>query len=404
MGSCGSWAAVPGEPMAGVYTRCLVTDSFDLVVVGGGVVGASLAYHAVTGGARTLLIDRADPGQASAAGAGIISAHTNTRGAAESRSLARAATGYYPELIDALGGGEVTGFDVCGMIVVARGDEDVARFDRYVARLRDEVDDSESLASLEELDGETGRAMFPALATPERVLHHPSAARVDGRRLRDALVAAAENQGLERRETAVRTLRVEAGRVVAVVVEGGAVACGSVAVAGGAWSGELGEILGVEIAVAPQRGQILHFGLPGQETGSWPVVGTLGDYYLVAWPGGRVVCGATRETGTGFDARPTAAGVREVLDEALTLAPGLADATLLEIRVGLRPLSADLLPILGRVPGIDNAFVATGHGPTGLTLGPYSGKCVAELILNGASSFDLSAFRVDRPGLATSSG
>lgn len=367
------------------------------------MVGASLAYHAVAGGARTLLVDRADPGQASAAGAGIISADTSTRDA-QWRRLARAATGYYPELIDALGGGEVTGFDVCGMIVVAYGEEDVARFDRLVAWLRDAVDDSESRAVLEELDGETGRAMFPALATPDRVLHDPGAARVDGRRLRDALVAAAQSRGLERRETSVRTLRVEAGRVVAVIVEGGEVACGSVAVAGGAWSDELGEILGVKIAVAPQRGQILHFELSGQETGSWPVVGTLGDYYLVAWPGGRVVCGATRETGTGFDPRPTAAGVREVLDEALTLAPGLADATLLEIRVGLRPLSADLLPVLGRVPGIDNAFVATGHGPTGLTLGPYSGKCVAELILNGASPVDLSAFRVDRPGLANSSG
>jgi D-amino-acid dehydrogenase len=262
----------------------------------------------------------------------------------------------------------------------------------------------ESSAAYEELDVETGRDMFPALATPDRVLHHPGGARIDGRRLRNALLAAAKRGGLEKRETSVRTLRVDAGRVVAVVVDDGELACGAVAIAGGAWSDELGESLGVEIAVAPQRGQILHFGLPGQETGSWPVVGTLGDYYLVAWPGGRVVCGATRETGAGFDPRPTAAGVREVLDEALNLAPGLADATLLEIRVGLRPLSADLMPVLGCVPGIDNAFVATGHGPSGLALGPYSGKCVAELILNGTSPFDLSPFRIDRPGLAPSSG
>ncbi len=75
------------------------------------------------------------------------------------------------------------------------------------------------------------------------------------------------------------------------------------------------------------------------------------DHYLVAWPGGRVAVGATRETGSGFDPRSTAAGVREVLDEALRLAPGLAAATLLEVRVGLRPLAADGLPILGPVPG-----------------------------------------------------
>ncbi len=90
----------------------MATDSYDLVVVGGGVVGASLAYHAVAGGARTLLVDRADPGQASAAGAGIVSADTHRPEAPAWRDLARAATGYYPELIDALGGGEVTGFDL----------------------------------------------------------------------------------------------------------------------------------------------------------------------------------------------------------------------------------------------------------------------------------------------------
>jgi D-amino-acid dehydrogenase len=380
-----------------------VRKSYDLVVVGGGVVGASLAYHAVAGGARTLLVDRADPGQASAAGAGIISADTSTRGPAERQSLARAARGYYPDLIDALGGGTVTGFEVCGMIVVAYGEEEVGRFDRHVARLNEQAVDSESSAEYEELDAQAGRAMFPALATPDRVLHHPHGARIDGRRLRDALLDAAERGGLERKESSARTLRVEAGRVVAVAVEDGEVACDSVAVAGGAWSREHEASLGVKIAVAPQRGQILHFGLAGQKTGSWPVVGTLGDYYLVAWPDGRVVCGATRESGTGFDPRPTAAGVREVLDEALRLAPGLGDATLLEIRVGLRPLSADLMPVLGRVPGVDNAFVATGHGPSGLALGPYSGKCVAELIVNGSSPFDLTPFRVDRPGLATSS-
>lgn len=62
------------------------------------------------------------------------------------------------------------------------------------------------------------------------------------------------------------------------------------------------------------------------------------------------------------------------------MAPGVSDATLAEVRVGLRPVSADGLPVLGGVPGVDGAFLATGHGATGLTLGPYSGKVVAEAV------------------------
>jgi D-amino-acid dehydrogenase len=88
--------------------------------------------------------------------------------------------------------------------------------------------------------------------------------------------------------------------------------------------------------------------------------------------------------------------VREVLDEALRLAPGLAPATLLEVRVGLRPLATDGLPILGPVPGCAGLWLATGHGPAGLTLGPFSGKLVAEAALGGEWAAWLETFSLDR--------
>jgi D-amino-acid dehydrogenase len=109
-----------------------------------------------------------------------------------------------------------------------------------------------------------------------------------------------------------------------------------------------------------------------------------------------VVVGATREVGSGFRPYTTAAGVREVLDEALRVAPGLAAAEIRDIRVGLRPYSADTMPVLGPVPGLGGIFLATGHGPTGLTLGPYSGKVIAEVILGTQPTVDISAFYVTR--------
>src|SRR5258708_5061303 len=87
--------------------------------------------------------------------------------------------------------------------------------------------------------------------------------------------------------------------------------------------------------------------------------------------------GATRESAGGFDVRMTAGGVYEALGEALRVAPGLATATLKEVRVGLRPASPDGLPLLGRLPGYENVLVATGHGASGLQLGPYSGALMA---------------------------
>ena len=88
--------------------------------------------------------------------------------------------------------------------------------------------------------------------------------------------------------------------------------------------------------------------------------------------------------------------MREVLDEALRVAPGLANAEIRDIRVGLRPYTSDTMPVLGPVPGVQRILLATGHGPTGLTLGPYSGRLIAEMMMGQAPAQDISAFHLSR--------
>jgi D-amino-acid dehydrogenase len=194
----------------------------------------------------------------------------------------------------------------------------------------------------------------------------------------------------------VERLAREGDAVRGVVVDGESVAAGVVAIAGGAWSEAFGTQLGVTIPVAPQRGQIIHLGLRGTDTSRWPMISAFHHHYLVAWPDSRVVAGATRETGAGFAPHTTAAGVREVLSEALRVAPGLAGAEIREIRVGLRPFTVDTLPVLGPVPGVQGIFLITGHGPTGLTLGPFSAKVVTAQMLGKAPETDLSPFSIAR--------
>ena len=111
----------------------------------------------------------------------------------------------------------------------------------------------------------------------------------------------------------------------------------AVLVTGGAWTKRLGESLGVTLTIYPQRGQIMHLDLPGVVTTKWPVILGFGPHYILAFPESRVVAGATREHDSGYDPRMTAGGVHEALGEALRVAPGLAGATLHEVRIGLRP-------------------------------------------------------------------
>src|SRR5262249_26028153 len=147
-----------------------------------------------------------------------------------------------------------------------------------------------------------------------------------------------------------------------------------------------------DLDVSPQRGQILHLAIDDATCEQWPVVSPLAHHYLLAFAG-RVVVGATREDGAGFAPVLTAAGQQEVLDNALAVAPGLAGAPVIEWRVGLRPVAGRGFPSLGALPDNDRLFVATGHGATGLTYGPWSGAVVADLALGTISDRDRDVVR-----------
>ena len=224
---------------------------------------------------------------------------------------------------------------------------------------------------------------FPPLAPVRRALYNTAARRVDGRVLNAALRRAAVSRGLRVVDGRATGLEVDSrsGTVTAVVTGEGSLPAGAVALAGGAWSAELGRTLGVDIPVTPLKGQIVHLAVPATDTSAWPIVQPVLGYYLVPWPDGRVACGGTMEAEAGYDHRPTADGVHQLLRECLRTAPGLGQATVVETRVGSRPATPDDRPILGRVPGWANAFVATGHGAEGLLLGPYSALIVAGEIL-----------------------
>ncbi len=370
----------------------------DVVVIGGGIVGSSVAYHTARAGFRVTLVDRGDEGHATAAGAGIIAPGSGHREPDAHNALVALAADHYPRLLAELAedGEEETGYTRVGSVLVAANETEAASLDDAGRFAQDRLASGvQGVDQVSLLDGAAARSLFPALADVPKALHIAGTARIDGRLMRDALQRAAQRRDV----TILRgeaTLGRDAEGSVQVHVDGRTVAAGTVVVATGAWTSAVGETLGVPLPVFPQRGQIAHLVLPDEETGQWPVVLTFQGHYLLTFPRDRIVVGATREDDAGFDYRQTAGGVRQVLDQALRVAPGLRGATLREVRVGFRPATPDGLPLLGHIPGLQNVFIAAGHGATGLTLGPHTGSLTADLIRGEPISLDLRPYAAVR--------
>lgn len=360
------------------------------VVVGGGLVAASVTYHLARRGASVIIVEGDQPGAATNAGAGIICPWTAPLDDACYRLCAEGAA-FYPELLAMLAedGQTGSGYARVGTLCVAGQAQALAPMAALLRSRRTSAPDIGEVTVL--APGEPAR-MFPPLDPGLAGLWIGGGARVDGRAIRDCLLRAAVARGA-RRVTGTATLDRTGDQVKGVTVGAERIGADAVVVAAGAWTAGVCAELGVRLPVGPQRGQIVHTRLPGADTAAWPVVLSEQDPYLVAFPAGRVVFGATREQ-AGFAYHTTVGGVGGLLAGAVELAPGLRDAELLETRIGFRPVTSDGLPLLGALA--DGLIVATGHGPEGLTAGPWSGLAVALLALGEPPVTDLAPFGPSR--------
>lgn len=348
------------------------------IIVGAGVAGASTAFALARRGVRVTLIESELTGQATAAGAGIIEPWSTSRGA-DFYGLYSLGAQYYPTLLERLAPTNAAeiGYRRSGALIV---NADTDKLDEVEARLSQRFIDAPEIGTVSRLVNAEARELFPPLAEGLCALHISGAARVDGGKLRVGLLEAAKRNGTI---IMTGTARLEPSsygrpsvRVGETVVEGD-----SIILAAGAWTNTLLKPLKVGLPMGPQRGQITHLRLEGVDTAGWPSVHPSTSHYLVAFDDSRIVVGATRENGSGFDARVTAEGQRQILENALAVAPGLAPATLIETRVGLRPMPDDERPFLGAVQGYPGLFLNAGFGALGLTMAPVVGELLADLVL-----------------------
>lgn len=364
------------------------------IVIGSGILGASTAYRLAKLGAEVTVVDRGGPGQATDAAAGIICPWISQRRNQNWYALARAGARYYGSLIKELEteGERDTGYARVGALRLHREREKLAALEKLaVERKRD----APEMGDIHLLEPDEVKRRFPPLDEGFYALYVGGAARVDGRALRDSLLRAAARHGavLVRGEA---TLLHEGPAVTGVRVDAEEIRADAVAVCAGAWARELLAPLGTEFRVTFQKAQIVHLALPGVLTEHWPVVMPPGDQYILAFNDSRIVIGATHENDPlGYDTRVTAGGLQEVINKALTVAPGLADGSFLEARVGFRPFTPGFLPVFGALPGWKGIFAANGLGASGLTMGPYIGAQLAQMMLGRETDIRLEDYRLE---------
>ena len=342
-----------------------MSGSPDVIVVGGGVIGCSIAFHLAKAGVRPLVLERGRLGKgATHAATGTVMGAPGDgpldRLQAKSYAMFRTMATEIREL-----GGVDPDLVKCGRISVAMHEEEAQ--DLRVGA------DPDGHATW--LDRDSARDVEPALSDAILGgLYVREAYRADGLLLTESLARAAVQLGAEVRQgTEVVALEESDGRVTGVRLREGSVHAAHVVLAAGAWSQAIAAWSDVRVPVKPVRGQNISL-RPATE--SPRVTINWSDSNVVARSDGSVFAGVTVEE-VGFDDSVTGEGVHSILARAIQAVPSMKDATLRWAVAGLRPAPADDMPILGPVSSREGLYVATGHHRSGISLSAITGQLIA---------------------------
>ncbi|EME99335.1 glycine oxidase ThiO [Streptomyces mobaraensis NBRC 13819 = DSM 40847] len=361
------------------------TGPYDVLVIGGGIIGLVTAWRAAQRGLRTAVADPSPGGGAALVAAGMLAAVTELHyGEQALLALNLASARRYPDFTAELeeASGRDTGYRACGTLAVALDADDRAHLRELGAFQR------RCGLEAEWLTGRECRRLEPMLAPGVQ-----GGLRVDGdhqtdpRRLAAALLTACERAGVTLRRAAVARVLLDGDRAAgAELADGERIAAGQTVLAAGSHSARVAGLPDAVLPpVRPVKGQTLRLRIPEayrpflSRTVRAVVRGN--PVYLVPRENGELVIGATTEE-LGWDTTVTAGGVYELLRDAHELVPGLTELPLAETSAGLRPGSPDNAPLLGPtdLPGL---HLATGHHRNGVLLTPLTGDVMAEALTTG---------------------
>ena len=361
-----------------------------IVIIGGGVVGTSIAWHLARRGAQVTLLER-DQLAAQASGASAGGVRQVNRDPRE-MPLAIAAIKRWHTLEDELAAD--CEFRMGGQLMVAEHEDGIPE-------LRQRVEAQRSLGlELQFLDAAEVREVAPALA-PGIVagIYTADDGQASAPLTTRAFGAAAEREGAQLRPgTTVTGIETSGGVVTGVETNQGPIGCDHLVLAAGVWSPSLAAYLGIYLPFVTMGLQMMAVG-PAEPILA-PTVGALGRRLsLKQVPGGEFVIGGGWPGDVDMERRVGTTRMESIagsIEHSSAILPRLRDLPLLRTWIGLEALCIDEVPVMGPVPGIDNLTIAAGFSGHGFALSPITGQLIAELLLDGTPSLSLDAFSISR--------
>ena len=369
----------------------MAKSSADVVIVGGGIAGMATAYYLAKSGVPSVVVERDAIGShASGFAYGGLSPLSGFGIPGPQAEIAQDGMRLHRELSKSLlDETEIdVDFRVRSSLALAFTEADVRRLQGALPWQQRQPG-----YAVRWLDIAEARRVEPRISdeTLGATLIEGGGA-VEPYRLVLALTRAAERLGVMVRHGRAIGLRRDGGRITGVVLEREELSCTTAVLALGPWSAEASDWIGVPINVRPLKGQILRLQAPGPAiecSVGW------GHNYATTKTDGLVWAGTTEEE-AGFDEESTDAARDEIGAALLRMLPAMADAQVVHQTACLRPVASDGLLVLGRVPGLDQVYVATGGGRKGILYGPAIGYAIADLVLDRDPRVALDAFAPGR--------
>lgn len=365
-----------------------------IVILGGGVIGLSVAFEAARRGHRATVLEQdVCGGQASGAAAGMLAPFSeNGEGPDDFFRLCLASLRLYPRWQQAVKDASGLEFEYS-----ASGSLNVAYHGSDRLALATRAAWQQAFGRQPELvEGAALRELEPALSSRvEAALYHPEESHIYAPDYVRALEQACRLHGVRivERIGSVRPEAIEANRVSAIDGNGIVYEGDELVIAGGAWTGGLEAQLGLRIPIYPIRGQICAYELPDPGAIRHMVFGSQG--YVVPKAGGTLVCGASEDV-AGFDTTVTERGIGRLLAWNHRLYPFLEPLRPFHRWAGLRPATQDGYPLLGRLRELPRIIMAAGHYRNGILLSPVTAQATLDLIEGREPTIALARFAPER--------
>lgn len=368
-----------------------MSNTYDAIVVGGGVIGGAIAYNLAKRGGKVLLLEKDRlASKSSGAAAGMLGAQSEMDGDGPLFQLARKSRAMFPKIAEEIK--ENSGIDIGlinkGMLKVALTEQEQQEYKRIMAI------QNQSGEQADWFTGEELRRKEPALSDAIKgAMYIEKDGQVEADQLTLGFLKSAAASGVVIKEyVEVYDFQLSKGKVEGVVTNQGIFTSENVIVAGGAWSQKLLLETGLQLDTYPVKGECFSVVTHRQMLST-----TIFSHgcYLVPKKGGRIVVGATVMPRT-FNQKVSLNGISILLEQAKNLMPSIVEAEWERAWAGIRPQTVDGLPYLGEHRDYKGLYIATGHFRNGILLSPITGVVIADLIEGKPTSVDLEPFRVDR--------